>query len=197
MNMILPSRYNSSAHAARWHSHVNALQASAQLESWLTHRDSLTARLIACSQHFRVQRLRQARAICLADEYAVLGLARQQKVVEREVLLRCDDVAVVYAHTVMPLTATATQWPLFASLGEKSLGSTLFSDPLVQRGALHFARLRPSHPLMTRIRHAGAMSQEDEKFSCLFARRSIFMRKGARLLVTEVFLPHITQLMCG
>jgi chorismate lyase len=174
--------------AAKWHPHVNGVQASRQMADWLTNRASLTARLVARCQHFRVQRLHQGLSICLADECAAIGLTRTEKVVEREVLLRCDERAVVYAHTVVPVTANAAQWPLFAALGNQSLGTTLFSDPLVERGALSYARLRHTHPLMRRI---AALQMVDDQPASLLARRSIFKRKGGCLLVTEVFLPGI------
>ena len=189
-------------HAQRlvWHDHINQVNAPAAYAPWLTHRASLTARLVAHSQRFRVQRLHQGVAMCLPDEARVIGLPRAQKVVARDVILRCDEQAVVYAHTVMPLSANATQWPLFASLGEKSLGSTLFSDPLVQRGTLRFARLSLTPPLMQRIAQCGLLQGfmlAEQAQTCpqhLFARRSIFRRKGACLLVTEVFLPRILTL---
>lgn len=180
---------------ARWHHHVNALGATSQMRDWLTNPASLTARLVARCQHFRVQRLRQRVAMCLVDEFAAIGLARPGKVMEREVILRCDDHAVVYAHTVVPLSASASQWPLFATLGERSLGTTLFSDPLVERGDLYYATLRAAHPLMRRIADVAMTAGDslDGRHS-LLARRSVFRRKGACLLVTEVFLPHIVHL---
>ncbi|WP_323503971.1 chorismate lyase [Undibacterium sp. 10I3] len=179
---------------AHWLSHVNGVQASAKMVDWLTNRSSLTAKLVACSEQFRVQRLHQRRAICLTDEAMQIGLPRRAKVYEREVLLRCDGEAVVYAHTVLPLTATASQWPLFSSLGERSLGSTLFNDPLVQRGDLTYARLRKAHPLMRRIAAVDGLDLEQSASLSLLARRSVFRRKGGCLLVTEVFLPAIANL---
>lgn len=179
------------AKAARWHRHVNALHASDLMGDWLTNRASLTARLVARCRQFRVQRLHQRRARCLADEFAEIGLPRSEKIVEREVLLRCDGVGVVYAHTVLALTANASQWPLFAALGEKSLGSTLFNDPLVGRGQLAYARLRHTHPLAHRIAQLQLL---EKPVLCLYARRSVFRRKGGCLLVTEVFLPAISSL---
>jgi chorismate--pyruvate lyase len=179
------------ASVAKWYDHVNAVRPSPVMANWLTHRASLTARLVARSQQFRVQRLHQGLSICLNDEFAEIGLKRQEKVVEREVLLRCNERSVVYAHTVVPMSANATQWPLFAALGNKSLGTTLFSDPLVERGQLSYAKLRHTHPLMRRI---VALKILDEPVNYLYARRSVFRRKGGCLLVTEVFLPEIRQL---
>lgn len=161
------------------------------MSDWLTNRDSLTARLVARSQHFRVQKLRQGFAMCLPDEAGAIALPRVQQVIEREVVLRCDEIPVVYAHTVLPMSATASHWPLFASLGNRSLGTTLFSDPLVHRGQLQYARLWRQHPLMKRIAAENGLSAEHQ---FLWARRSVFRRKGSPLLVTEVFLPEILGL---
>lgn len=160
------------------------------MRPWLTARGSLTARLVAHSQAFRVQRLHQCTALCLPDEARAIGMARPGRVWEREVLLRCDDVPVVFAHTVVPMSASASDWPLFSALGERSLGSTLFYDPLVQRGALEFARLRPGHPLMQRasaVLGGGA--------AVLYARRCLYRRHRGTLLVTEVFLPSVMHLV--
>jgi chorismate--pyruvate lyase len=176
---------------AHWFDHVNAVQATPRMQDWLTNRDSLTARLVARCGQFRVQRLSQHKAMCLRDEYAAIGLPQAVKVHEREVFLRCDGVAMVYGHTVVPLTATANEWPLFHALGEKSLGSTLFNDPLVRRGDLSYARLRHSHPLLQRIVR---LQPELASVTSMLARRSLFWRKGGCLQVTEVFLPGVEGL---
>jgi chorismate--pyruvate lyase len=176
---------------ARWTAHVNGVNPPAALRDWLTDRASLTAKLTARATRFRVQRLHQRRGMCLADEAALIGLSRPRQVIERDVLLLCDGRPLVYAHTVVPLAATASQWPLFSALGERSLGSTLFGDPCVVRGALQYARLRPGHPLLQRVRAAAGTLGADR---VLFARRCLYRRKGGLLLVTEVFLPCIVTL---
>ena len=160
---------------------------------WLTTPGSLTARLIAHSRHFRVQKLRQAGNVCLADEAGAIGLARPRRVWEREVLLRCDGRPVVFGHTVVPMSASASDWPLFSALGERSLGTTLFYDPLVRRGELEFARLRPGHPLLARVHAAlgGDLPADD----ICFARRCVYRRRQGLLLVTEVFLPAVLDLV--
>jgi chorismate--pyruvate lyase len=176
---------------ARWGAHLPVPATGAALHGWLTGAGSLTARLVAHSAAFRVQRLHQRSGLCLADEARAIGLARPGRVWEREVLLRCDDVPVVFAHTVVPLAASASDWPLFSALGERSLGSILFYDPQVTRGALEFARLRAGHPLVERARAAlgGTVTTP------LFARRCLYRRKRGVLLVTEVFLPPVLALL--
>ncbi|NHZ88776.1 chorismate lyase [Massilia sp. CCM 8733] len=175
---------------ASWHAHVNRVNAPLALRAWLTSGGSLTARLVAHSKAFRVQRLHQRRAPCLADEAAALGLPRTVQVLEREVLLRCDERPVVFAHTMVPLSASASDWPLFGGLGERSLGSTLFYDPQVLRGELEFARIRAGHPLMERARAALGMDAD----TVLYARRCLYRRHRGILLVTEVFLPPVLAL---
>lgn len=175
---------------AHWIAHVNGVNPSPVMRAWLTDRASLTAKLTARCEQFRVQRLAQRRAVCLADEYAAIGLPDARKVVERDVLLQCDGRAMVFAHTIVPLDATASQWPLFRSLGERSLGSTLFGDPGVLRGTLEYARLHPRHPLVQRASVATTLAID----APLLARRCLYRRRGGILMVTELFMPAIATL---
>jgi len=175
---------------AQWFSHVNGVHASPQMRRWLTDSMSLTKKLIARCDRFSVQRLAQQHALVLADEFAEIALPRRTQVQEREVLLRCDDKPVVYAHTIVPLSATASDWPFFGRLGERSLGTTLFGDPRVTRGELQYARLQAQHPLVLRAATAlGVVLQGP-----LFARRCLYKRGNGLLLVTEVFLPEIERI---
>jgi chorismate--pyruvate lyase len=176
---------------ARWFSHMNAVNPPARMRHWLTDRTSLTAKLMARSRQFNVLPLRQGRALCLEDETAPVRLPRRLKVRERDVVLQCDGRAVVYAHTVIPPRATADDWPFFRTLGSRSLGSALFSDPLIKRGQLQFSRLPARHPLIRRA--VAALGAHAVKGS-LFARRCLYRRKRGHLLVTELFLPAIFDL---
>jgi chorismate--pyruvate lyase len=186
------SARSASLRQALWQPQVGALSAPPVLRDWLTTAGSLTARLKAHSHAFRVQRLHQCVARCLADEAIAIGLPRPVQVWEREVLLRCDNTAAVFAHTVVPLSATASDWPLFGALGERSLGTTLFGDPLVRRSVLEFARLREGHPLAQRAR--AALGAEAAQADILYARRCLYWRRRGTLLVTEVFLPSVMEL---
>lgn len=153
---------------------------------------SLTMKLMLHSSRFRVRKLKQQRGFCLADEWAKAGLRRRAHVQEREVLLVCDDRPVVYAHTVVPLDATSSDWPFFGRLGERSLGTTLFGDPRVRRGELQYARLHAQHPLARRAL-AVAESRAAAEYP-LFARRCLYRRRNGSLLVTELFLPSVLEL---
>ena len=180
---------------ANWHGHVLATNAPHPYRHWLAGGGSLTNKLQAHSSAFRVQLLHQDTATCLADEANAIGYHRPGRVWEREVLLRCDNTPVVFAHTVVPMSADASDWPLFSALGERSLGSTLFGDPRVRRGELAFARLRATHPLARRTRAALAAQGADVPHDALlYARRCLYQRREGTLLVTEVFLPAVLKL---
>ncbi len=175
---------------AAWQPHAGAVRAPEKMRDWLTTEGSLTARLMAHSRAFRVRRLHQHAATCLADEARAIGLPRPGRVWEREVLLECDGVPRVFGHTVVPASCTASDWPLFSALGERSLGTTLFYDPLVRRGQLEYARIRAGHPLLMRVR--AAIGGDDD--SLYYARRCVYRRHQGLLLVTEVFLPEVLGL---
>ena len=192
--------------AAHWCNHPNAVQAAPLLRTWLTDPGSMTVKLKARCQQFRVQRLRQQSGNALRDESHLLGLTPRQRVVERDVILYCDGQPVVFGHTVLAQEATPS-WPFFRALGERPLGGSLFVDPLVTRGALQFARLHAAHPLVRRISSAlaGALPETHQGAAHapsslsahlpLYARRSLFRRHGSLMLVTDVFLPALSELM--
>ena len=186
---MTPARAGSLRLAA-WQPHAGAVRAPARMHDWLTTEGSLTARLVAGSDAFRVRRLHQRAATCLADEARAIGLPRPGRVWEREVLLECDGKPVVFGHTVVPMDCSAADWPLFSALGERSLGTTLFYDPLVRRGQLEYARIRAGHPLNRRVREA--LGGDDE--ALYYARRCVYRRRQGLLLVTEVFLPAVLGL---
>jgi chorismate lyase len=175
----------------RWQQHVNGVNPPPALRHWLTDPASLTAKLVARCNTFSVHLLHQRQRPCLADEFQAIGLARPVRVWEREVLLQCDGQAVVFAHTVVPCSNSAADWPLFSALGNRSLGSTLFSDPQVLRGPFQYARLQALHPLMLRAR---AATGGDCFGQALYVRRSLFRRHAGVMLVTEIFLPPIATL---
>lgn len=178
---------------ARWHAHVNHVGAPQNLRHWLIDTASLTGKLMARSAFFRVRRLCQERALSTPDEYVQVGLARRTQVQQREVLLECDGTPVVFAHTIVPLDATTHDWPFFGTLGERSLGTTLFGDPRVSRGRMQFARLHAQHPLAQRARKATLAFAVDPTIP-LYARRCLYRRRNGLLLVTELFLHTVTAL---
>ncbi|MDY7577534.1 chorismate lyase [Herbaspirillum sp. RTI4] len=183
MKIVSPVRRTS-----HWWDHVNAVRPPPYLRRWLTDPASMTVKLMAHCRQFDVQRLRQASGRCQADEAVLLGLPPRSRVQQRDVLLCGDGRPLVFGHTT--LAAGQADWPFFSQLGERPLGEALFADPLVRRGPLHFARLHSHHPLVRQL--GGALGKPS--MPSLHARRSLFLRGNAVLLVTEIFLPAIDEL---
>jgi chorismate--pyruvate lyase len=157
--------------------------------AWLTWRGSLTSRIVARSQSFRVERLQQRPKFPNDDEYAKLGQPPHRLALVREVILHADGAPVVLAHSIACYRDLSGVWRSLRGLGNRPLAEALFADPLVVRGALEFARVDRRHPLWRR-----AAKVFGTKLPPLWARRSLFRLRSRPLLVTEVFLPRILEL---
>ncbi len=161
----------------------------ARLRHWLLDRGSLTRRIQLRCDRFRVAVMSQRIAAVDRDECAVIGVRAGAHCVVREVSLNCGQRPVVYAHSVAAVRALRGPWRMLSTLGARPLGSALFADPCIRRHALRFRQLNPRHELYRR-----ACELLERPPACLWARRSLFVRRGSRLLVTEVFLPAILEL---
>ena len=175
-----------------WHTAatVHKFSLPDKLRRWLLDDGSLTRRLrTICSENFRVKILHQGRAAPMVNEAQRLGIPAQQWVFCREVLLYCDNRAMVYARTVIPAAALKGRLRRLANLGEKPLGEILFADPHIKRGGLEIAQLQLGELLYEKLLQAKPCNQPlGEK--AIWARRSAFLYHDKRLLVSEIFLPN-------
>lgn len=101
----------------------------------------------------------------------------------------CAGTPVVFARSVLPKSSLYGPWRALASLGRQPLGTALFAKLHVVRAPLHYRKLAPAHML---YRHATASLATRPAY--LWARRSVFWRGNAPILVTEVFLPGMLKL---
>ncbi|UCV04787.1 chorismate--pyruvate lyase family protein [Dechloromonas denitrificans] len=166
-----------------WYRRFRGAAPEPRLRSWLTEPGSLTARCQRQCADFRVRLLAQGKGAALADEAGGPALVRV-----REVVLECDGVPVIFAHTTLSAAANGrlTRW--LSRLGTRSLGSLLFFFPGFHRGGIEYRRLDRRHPLYRRAAMLGAFGEY------LWARRSAHRLGGQQVLVTEVFLPEILRL---
>lgn len=168
----------------RWTHH---LPPDRRLAVWLAAGGSLTAHIRRVVGHdFRLRRLVQRCMSALPEEAGMLG--HRSGVVVREVLLMGGDVPLVFAHSVVSQRHTNGPWRAVRGLGSRPLAELLFAERSVVRRPLHYRAVTTADPLGQRI--LAALPQA--KFP-LWARRSAFYRHGVPLLVTEVFLPLISQ----
>lgn len=157
-----------------WRPAFTGLPPSPQLRSWLAESGSLTRRCQALCQGFRVRLLTQQRM----PGRSPLGLHWA-----RDVLLECDAQAVIFAHTTLPCQPRGRLALWLARLGERSLGSLLFSCPGFQRGRIEYCRLDRRHALYRAAARVQVLPVQ------VWARRSEHRLAGQKVMVTEVFLP--------
>lgn len=156
---------------------------------WLRDHASLTARIVERCTKFSVQPVRSGLARIALDESSVLAIPSRQFAYSREVFLLADGHPVVFAHSACAMPDLRGAWRAMRGLGNRSLGSLLFTHPLVTRQPLHYQALRSNHPLYRR-----AANVLNNPPAIVYARRSLFTLHHAPLLVTEVFLPDILHL---
>lgn len=144
--------------------------------SWLFDQGSLTARLSALRPgQFRVECLREGYSQPTPTERKELGLSASQPVWFREVRLLLADTPVVYARTAVPVHAMTGKLSRLQHLGNRSLGSFLFSQPELKRGQIQGSHCK-----------ANALGLQ-------WARRSVFHIGRGSLLVTEAFSPDLCK----
>ncbi|WP_322042958.1 chorismate--pyruvate lyase family protein [Paraburkholderia sp. J67] len=177
----MPNRYD--ATDAHWR--IAPLAAfSADQKDWLTRGGSLTAHLRKLGA-VEVRVTREAVALPWPDECTALGLAPRERAWVREIVLAVDGVPYVAAHSATPIVASHGIWQAMRRLRTRPLAELLYTDSGVARSALVSRRVSARHPL-----HALAARETIGQVPHAYvARRSVFERHGAPLLVTECMLP--------
>jgi len=143
------------------------------LRPWLSDNGSLTQRLKSRCASFRVLPLATGLTRPNPDEYALLDLAPGTRAYVREVMLLCDGVPVVFAHSVLPHAGLRGGWSGITRLGSRSLGEALFSDHRIQRMPLAYRQIRRGHPLFRSV-----SAQQVLTVNSLWVRRSVFCLNG-------------------
>lgn len=180
----MPLRFD----AANAHWRVTPLPAlSADQKDWLTRGGSLTAHLRTLGRVV-VRVTREAVDMPWSDECAALGLAPRERAWVREIVLEVEGVPFVAAHSVTPLAASQGVWQAMRRLRTRPLAELLYSDSGVARSALVSRRVSARHALYTLAAREIAVEPNHAPHAFV-ARRSVFERAGAPLLVTECMLP--------
>ncbi len=160
--------------------HFSTAELTAHERAWLLDDGSLTGRLIASnSGRFSVQRLRQSWDTARLSERDILQVPPRQRTLVREVVLRIDQRAVVFARSLFPLSALSGSLRHLQRLRNKSLGSILFRYPQMQRSPFEITRIAGDSAYLPAFLHQSGPA---------WGRRSCFDIDGRRLLVSEVFL---------
>src|SRR5438105_15863559 len=95
---------------------------------WLTYPGSLTARIIARAQKFRVERRFQGVRPLSRDEATLIYLRGKKYAHVREVILHADETPVVFAHSVAAQRDVKGPWRSIGRLGSRPLAAALFPN---------------------------------------------------------------------
>lgn len=150
---------------------------------WLLDPGSLTARLKAHSDSFRVQLLGQEILPCPEHE-ATDDIPAGEEVLAREVLLFLNEQPQVFARSLLPLSSLTGEQRELASLGNQSLGQVLFNHPKLTRKEFAIASFEQASTVAKLAETLGLDPQ-----TTLWGRRSTFVIEDKPLMVAEVFLP--------
>jgi len=174
-----------------WFSPSQAIkhQIEPDILSWLTDEGSLTKRLKAyCPDHFSVKVLAEEWSKPDYSEARLLNIPMSQKVLLRQVHLKCGEQLNVYARSIIPLSTLQGKHQRLQYLGNKPLGEYLFANPTLKRSKVEWTKLTPGSSLFKT-----AMVHQESTETAVWGRRSLFQIDNKSLLVSEFFLPILFQ----
>ncbi|WOJ92417.1 chorismate lyase [Congregibacter variabilis] len=151
----------------------------APVRSWLLDDGSLTQHLLNTGKQFSLERWHQCWEAPRPDERKLLQMPLKELAMVRQIVMRLDSNAVVYARSVFPISTLNGPLRRLRRLHNKSLGAFLFSRPDMRRSPFQIALLAGDAPYLPESLH-----QDTEAW----ARRSCFEVADKPMLVSEVFL---------
>lgn len=179
VTMFKPQTHSRWLAPERWHTrqHLASLPTDKRpcstVYSWLIERASLTARLqYLASGNFQVHVICEGWAKPTHEEQRALNMPAREYAWIREVMLRGNAEDWVQARSILPRRSLIGVGKRLTRLGNRSLGSLLFRDPGLKRGAISIATIKPS------LAHKP-----------YWARRSRLTLRNHSVLVAEAFLP--------
>ncbi|WP_165831967.1 MULTISPECIES: chorismate lyase [Gammaproteobacteria] len=166
---------------ASWQTELPQLEPN--LNSWLNDAGSLTAKLKALSNNFRVELLGQQQLHAHNSEIQFLGITDTHLCIVREVLLNSDDESWVFARSVLPVSSLSDEDQALAEMGNNPLGEVLFQNSSIVPGDIQVAQFDQASNVvrLDNTLHANSVTS-------LFGRRRLFHLQNGPILVAEVFL---------
>lgn len=152
------------------------------LYAYLADDGSLTRRVRnACRGEFQVRLIDHKTVRPRDEEYALLALDESDRALARQVFLCCDQQPLVFARTIIGLTPNNRLLvERIDQLGEDSLGSILFRDPLASKRQMWLASVAPDDPFFQPVMLGGEAP--------VWVRRSLYEYEGCELIVYEAFI---------
>ncbi|HET9680370.1 MAG TPA: chorismate lyase [Gammaproteobacteria bacterium] len=154
-------------------------------ELWrrLTENGSLTNHLRQqYGNSIGVRLLRETTITNNADQTLPPAMPPQQNLFCREVIIHHDTTPLVFARTLVQLSALENKQHWLLQQGENPLGDTLFSQDETQRRNLEVKHLTTKDAL-----YKDAAKQVTDNYRPSWARRSVIYSNGLALLIVECF----------
>jgi len=178
-----------------WSPTLRPSLSSAQ-KQWLSRKGALTQALRALGP-LSLNVLAEYPAGACFDEAHRLGLYVRAPVWIREIVITINGKQCIAARSVTPLGASHAVWQGMRRLRSRPLADILYDDVTIMRSNFEVARLNKRSALYRTVQaiktdcHPAHLPIS----TTLLARRSVFWRKGAPLLVAECFLPEFWSLV--
>ncbi|WP_407065384.1 chorismate--pyruvate lyase family protein [Cupriavidus numazuensis] len=150
---------------------------------WLRKSGSLTAHLRQLGD-VQVDVLYE-HLIVVGPHASTIGRQRSTAMWTRDVTLRVEGRPAIVARTLVEAADSDAAWRAIKGLQDKPLATILYDDAAVRRSPFEYCLLGPEHRLYRLARRVEPITGHQR----LWARRSVFERRGARLAVAECFLP--------
>ena len=151
----------------------------------LADSGSLTHRIrTKCPDSFKVKLIGHKTIRPDHQECSLLNLPESVQALSRQVFLCCDGKPLIFARTIIGLVEkNRALTERIATLGEYSLGSILFRDPLARKCQMQLAYISLDHEFFKDVDLTGTGSDDD-----IWMRRSLYDYEGCNLIVYEAFL---------
>ncbi len=161
--------------AAVWRqsNRLTSLSFSSHSWHWLSDQESLTQRLIDVSGgEFEVDLLSQQIQVPLVNEQRSLNQAQHLAATVRQVCLRIHSTPIVLARSIIPLDLIKQSQNGLTSLGKQPLGQLLFKEGRVRTDGRQYMKSRDG---------------------MIIGRKTPYEYAGANILVSEFYLPRISE----
>ena len=146
---------------------------------WFRGNQSLTQQLIDYSQgDFQLELLREYRVKPFMHEARALGIDLHNACRIREVLLKCQGEATVFARSIISDQAIRASKHQLTKLGTVPLGHLLFKRANVNLETRQIAKIERKYNNQQRT---------------TFARRTLYQLNGENILVSEFFLQAVWE----
>ncbi|MBM6550595.1 chorismate--pyruvate lyase family protein [Marinomonas ostreistagni] len=164
----------------RWHTihQIQRRQIPKHIRPWLTTQHSITAKLRHIGE-LSVDVIEDRWQAPSPRERTRLQLKPREMARVRTVILRVNDVPVVYARSIIPARSIKGSWRYLPHLDNRPLGGYVYKAKALRRSPTEITQLP-----------AGLIENCDQ---ALWARRSIFQQYGPGILVNEAFYPAIAD----